>query len=188
MTEGSPSSYGHVHGSLPYPWPYDGDVSAQRFALLLMQQPTGSTRAHVDALRFLAADVGRAGGLVIAVAHRDAPVLVHGDVTVRPPGRDAFYATGLDDVLRQAGRDRLVLAGWHLEIEVHSTLRSANDRGYECLTLTDACLPADPALAAASSSMIQMSGGIFGAVGTSHALVAALTSQPSQPALQEELA
>ncbi|MDQ1703123.1 MAG: biuret amidohydrolase [Frankiaceae bacterium] len=177
-----------VAGSAPYPWPYDGDMSAGRFALLVVQDGWLPPTTQRDALRFLASDVSSAGGLVVAVVRGEAPVVVYGDVTVRVPGRDGFYATALDDVLRQAGRDHLALAGWHLEVEVHSTLRSANDRGYECVTLTDACVPADPALADASSSMIQMSGGIFGAVATSRALVAALSSVPARPALQEELA
>jgi hypothetical protein len=160
---------------LPYPWPYDGDLSTDRFALLVVQQDVFEARpSHLDSLRSLASSVSAVGVLVVALVHGDGPVRVHGDVTVRAPGRDAFYATALDDVLRRHGRDHLALAGSRLEVEVHSTLRSANDRGYECLTLIDACQPADPTLVYAASSMIQMSGGIFGAVGTSQALLAAL--------------
>jgi hypothetical protein len=182
------SGIGAVAGSLPYPWPFDGDLSAQRFALLVVHDDSLPAETHRDALRVLASDVRAAGGLVVAVVRGDSPVLVYGDVTVRAPGRDGFYATALDDVLRRHGRDHLALAGWHFEIEVHSTLRSANDRGYECLTLTDACVPADPALAHASSFMIQMSGGIFGAVATSDALMAALQPNPARPVPQEESA
>ncbi len=184
----------YVAGSAPYPWPFDGDMSGDRFALLVVQDDVLPSATHREALALLASDVQRAGGIVLAVVRGGASVIVHGDVTVCAPGRDGFYATALDDVLRRAGRDHLAFAGWHLEIEVHSTLRSANDRGYECLTLTDVCWPADPALADASSSMIQMSGGIFGAVATSAALVAALMSvaatapAAARPAYQEELA
>ena len=50
---------------------------------------------------------------------------------------------------------------------MHSTLRSANDQGYECLLLTDACAPLDPDTTSAALSMVTMSGGIFGALGLS---------------------
>jgi hypothetical protein len=175
----------NVAGSQPYPWPYDGVVEADSLALLIVQGARPATQVHIQALRTLAADVGAAGGLVVAVVHGAADVLVAGDEVVRAPAYDGFYATALDDLLRRAGRDHLALAGWHFEIEVHSAMRSANDRGYECLALTDVSLPADPSLAPAASSMICMSGGIFGAVATSASLVAALGPVP---ALQEESA
>ena len=189
MTDGPSSSYGHVSGSLPYPWPYDGDLSSERFALLVVQQDVLEVRSsHLIALASLATSVTKAGGLVVAVVHGDGPVRVYGDVTVRATGRDAFYATTLDDVLRRSGRDHLALVGSRLEVEVHSTLRSANDRGYECLTEIDACQAADPGLVFAASSMIQMSGGIFGAVGGSAALLSALFGgrAATAPDLHEE--
>ena len=52
-----------------------------------------------------------------------------------------------------------------MEAGVHSTLRSANDRGYECLLITDACSLLDPDLGEASAKTVTMSGGIFGAIG-----------------------
>ncbi len=57
-------------------------------------------------------------------------------------------------------------------------MRDANDRGYECLLVLDACVPIDPDLVTASVSSIEMSGGIFGAVGTSADVIAALTTVP----------
>ena len=87
---------------------------------------------------------------------------------------DGFYASPLDATLRALGRDQLVVCGQWLETGVHSTMRSANDRGYECLLAIDACVPYDPDLAAASRSQIEMSGGIFGAVGESAAVIDAL--------------
>jgi nicotinamidase-related amidase len=57
-------------------------------------------------------------------------------------------------------------------------MRSANDRGYECLLVADACRPVDPALRAPALSMIEMSGGIFGAVGQSAQVLRALTTYP----------
>jgi hypothetical protein len=118
-----------VAGSQPYPWPYDDVCDAGRVALLIVQAARPAPTSHVESLRMLAADVGAAGGLVVAVVHGATEVLVAGDETVRAPAYDGFYSTSLDDVLRRAGRDHLVLAGWHFEIEVHSAMRSANDRG-----------------------------------------------------------
>jgi len=82
-------------------------------------------------------------------------------------------------VLRAAGATHLLVAGHGLEGPVHSTLRSANDRGYECLLVIDACSPLDPGLAGAARSMVEMSGGIFGAVGTTADVLAALVPRPA---------
>ena len=95
--------------------------------------------------------------------------------------------TGTGSSARAAGRDHLLLAGFGLEAPVHSTLRSANDRGYECLLLLDACAPLDPSLTPASRSMIEMSGGIFGAVGTVGALLGALDLPPLVPDTSPEI-
>ena len=82
-------------------------------------------------------------------------------------------------MLRTGRIRRLLLAGVGLETCVHSTMRDANDRGYECLLVLDACVPIDPSLVPASVSSIEMSGGIFGAVGTSADVIAALSTPPS---------
>jgi len=89
-------------------------------------------------------------------------------------GVDGFFASLLDATLRALGRDQLVLCGQWLETAVHSTMRSANDRGYECLLALDACVPYDPGLVPAARSQVEMSGGIFGAVGDTAAVLAAL--------------
>lgn len=89
-------------------------------------------------------------------------------------GVDGFFSSPLDATLRALGRDQLVLCGQWLETGVHSTMRSANDRGYECLLALDACIPCDPDLAPAARSQVEMSGGIFGAVGDTAAVLAAL--------------
>jgi len=91
-------------------------------------------------------------------------------------GVDGFYGSPLDDRLRRLGRDQLLLCGAWLETGVHSTMRSANDRGYECLLVLDACDAYDATLVAASRSQIEMSGGIFGAVGLQADVHAALAS------------
>ena len=94
-------------------------------------------------------------------------------------GIDGFHGSPLDTLLRGARTDRLLLAGAGLETCVHSTMRSANDRGYECLLVTDACAAYDEQLVAQAISMIEMSGGIFGAVATSAAVLDALPATRS---------
>jgi nicotinamidase-related amidase len=97
---------------------------------------------------------------------------------VRSGGVDGFFASSLDTVLRTLGRDQLLLCGKWLETNVHSTMRSANDRGYECLLVLDACVAYDPDLTSAARSQIEMSGGIFGAVGETAAVLDALLPLP----------
>ncbi|RZI92158.1 MAG: isochorismatase family protein, partial [Microbacterium sp.] len=73
---------------------------------------------------------------------------------------------------QQALQPAVVGAG--LETCVHSTMRSANDRGLECLLVLDACVAYDPDLVAPARSQVEMSGGIFGAVGDTSAVLDAL--------------
>lgn len=97
-----------------------------------------------------------------------------GDLVVDAAGIDGFHGSALDDELRGRGIDTLVLAGFGAEAAVDSTLRAANDRGYECLVLTDAVAPFDSELEAHVLDSVTMSGGIFGAIATTDALLAAL--------------
>jgi nicotinamidase-related amidase len=103
---------------------------------------------------------------------------------VTAAGWDGFYGSPLDDVLRAAGRTQLLLTGRLLETGVHSTLRSANDRGYECLTIGDACASYSAATARGALSSITMSGGIFGAIGTSADVLAVLAAVSPQTGLR----
>lgn len=190
-----------VDGTAPYPWPWDGRLEPSRLALVAVgcqrwwaERTSGAERA-LAALGRTASAVRDAGGLVVAVRHgrptggaRRRSLLprcgearwefatpgVRGDVVVEAMGVDAFFGGSLDTHLRSLGRDTLVLGGLGLETAVYSTMTGANDRGYECLALVDACAPHDPAVAERALSSITMSGGIFGAVGTSAALCAAL--------------
>lgn len=172
-----------VAATEPYAWPYDGRLAGHHLALLLAgwdetwaSRAKRSEPAERRALR-LAAAVERAGGLVVVLAHGPAIKLAAGapSTTVPVPGIDGFYASRLDDLLRTQGRTHLLLAGHGVEAPVHSTMRSANDRGYECLLVTDACTALTEDLGAPSAKQVTMSGGIFGAVGTTDAVLAALS-------------
>jgi len=97
-----------------------------------------------------------------------------GEPIIDKPGKGAFYATDLDMVLRTRGITHLVLTGITTDVCVHTTMREANDRGYECLLLSDCTGATDLANHHAALRMVTMQGGVFGAVSDSERLLAAL--------------
>lgn len=97
-----------------------------------------------------------------------------GEPVIDKPGYSAFHATDLELILRARGIDTLLLTGVTTEVCVSSTLRSAVERGFECITLADACASADPALHAAALAMIGVEGGLFGRVADTAGVLAAL--------------
>ncbi|MBD2847071.1 cysteine hydrolase [Paenibacillus sp. IB182496] len=97
-----------------------------------------------------------------------------GEYIVDKPGKGAFYRTGLEAYLAEQGIASLLLAGVTTHVCVHTTLREANDRGYECAVIADATAAFDPADHEAALRMVWQQGGIFGWVVESGAVVDAL--------------
>ena len=195
----NPTETRTVAGTEPYPWPWHGELRPERLALVV----TGTQRTHVEVspdaravaerIVTLASAVRRSGGVVCHVRHTSAggrrrPLLPRvgdegwapalraepGDLMVEAHGHDGFHGSGLEQQLRARGVELVAVVGMAAEVTVSSTVRSANDRGFECLTLLDAAAPIEELTGERHLHSVTMSGGIFGAIGSTDALVTAL--------------
>ncbi|VXC95796.1 Cysteine hydrolase [Burkholderia sp. 8Y] len=92
----------------------------------------------------------------------DAVAPLEGERVIDKPGKGAFYATHLGEELAQRGITHLVFAGVTTEVCVQTTMREANDRGYDCVLIEDATASYIPAFKAATIEMIRSQGGIVG--------------------------
>lgn len=101
---------------------------------------------------------------------------VEGEVVIDKPGKGAFYATGLHELLQARGITHLLFGGVTTEVCVQTSMREANDRGYDCLLLEDCTESYFPAFKAATLDMVRAQGGIVGWTAPGTALLSALKS------------
>jgi len=129
-------------------------------------------------------DPGPMGRILIRgeAGHDIVPSLypVKGEIVIDKPGKGAFYATELGDILKQRGIENLLVCGVTTEVCVNTTVREANDRGYRCVVLADCCASYFPEFHEMGLRMIKAQGGIFGWVSSSSEVLAALKSEPTK--------
>lgn len=99
---------------------------------------------------------------------------VDGEPVIDKPGKGAFHQTDLEQLLRNNAIDTLIVCGVTTEVCVHTTIREANDRGYRCVALSDACASYFPEFHRIGLEMIKAQGGIFGWVSDTASFVTAL--------------
>ena len=190
--------------STPYPWPYDGALRADNTALVVIDMQTdfcgvggyvdtmgydlSLTRAPIGPISRLLAAFRAKGAHVIHTREGHRPDLSDLPANKRwrsqrigagigdagPCGR--FCATDLELILHTRGIRNLVLTGITTDVCVHTTMREANDRGFECVIVEDATGATDLGNHEAALKMVTMQGGVFGAVSNAAAIVEAISA------------
>src|ERR1700758_2266042 len=105
------------------------------------------------------------------------------EIVIDKPGKGAFYATELTDVLTKYGIENLLVCGVTTEVCVNTTVREANDRGYRCVVISDGCASYFPEFHEMGLKMIKAQGGIFGWVADSAAVLKAMQAETSTTTL-----
>jgi nicotinamidase-related amidase len=111
----------------------------------------------------------------------DAVRPLEGEIVIDKPGKGAFYGTALQPQLQEQGVTHLVFAGVTTEVCVQTSMREANDRGYECLLVEDATASYFPAFKSATIAMLHAQGGIVGWTAPLSALEAELAAPSPAP-------
>ncbi|WP_315799013.1 isochorismatase family cysteine hydrolase [Bradyrhizobium sp. SZCCHNRI3043] len=142
----------------------------------LSDAPPAKVERGAPSLRI--GDPGPMGRILIRgeAGHDIIPALypVDGEVVIDKPGKGAFYATELGEVLKQHGIANLLVCGVTTEVCVNTTVREANDRGHRCVVVSDGCASYFPEFHEMGLRMIKAQGGIFGWVADSAAVLKAM--------------
>ena len=140
----------------PYAWPFDGNLTPANTALIIIDMQT---------------DFCGPGGYVDKMGYDISLTRAPIEPIIDKPGKGSFYATDLEMVLHRRGVRNIVLTGITTDVCVHTTMREANDRGFECVLVEDCCAATDAGNHQAAIKMVKMQGGVFGAVSNSNTLL-----------------
>jgi nicotinamidase-related amidase len=148
----------------------------------LSDAPPAKVERGAPSLRI--GDPGPMGRILIRgeAGHDIIPALypLDGEIVIDKPGKGAFYATELGEVLNKYGIENLLVCGVTTEVCVNTTVREANDRGYRCVVLADGCASYFPEFHEMGLKMIKAQGGIFGWVSDTAAVLEAMTPGTSK--------